>query len=646
MPDRQSRPAGQGRDATMRRHTRSLLALAQRLWASGSGLEPALAAIAETAAHVLDVESVKVWQLSTGEQLRCVHSYQRAANAHSGVGFDEALPLPQRDHDHPAHFLEPRVIRTGEPGEPAMPAGQSPPLVRYLRSHRIESLIDAPIRVDGALYGTVYHEHTGAQRDWRRDEIAFAGKIGDMVAMALEIERRKRAEARIEFLELHDAVTGLANRAFFHGALRHVLRRQHSKPRLIALLFIDVDHFYSVNESLGEQGGDRVLTELGERINQATPDEAIIARVESDCFGVLLPRVESEWQAVAQAGKILAVLALPVRADAIEFNVSASIGIAFHAGTSETTPEHLVRDADLASKQAKQQGRGRFEVFDADQHRGLLDRLRIERGLRRSLVDGSLVVAYQAEVDLASGRVRGAEALLRWRDDDGQLRAAADFIDVAETSGLIVPIGRWVLQQACSDASLWPRTADGDAGSLSVNLSARQFEQPGLVDMVREVLTATGLEPGRLCLEITESTLMTRAQSALDTLHGLKALGVRLAVDDFGTGYSSLAYLKRFPVDLLKIDKTMVEGLPTDPNAAIIIGAVVGPAKAMGLAVVVEGVELETQQAGLLALGCRRAQGWLFARAEPNSVFVARLADAGGLACETPSTIAPKLARP
>jgi diguanylate cyclase (GGDEF)-like protein len=630
MPDRQSRPLGQGRDATMRRHTRSLLVLAQRLWASGCGLEPALAAITETAANVLDVESVRVWQLGAGGQLRCVHSYQRGANAHNGPGFDEALPFPPRDRGRRKRFLQPRVIRTEDLAESAQDADGSGPLVHYLARHGIKSLIDAPIRVDGELYGTICHEQIGAHRTWRRDEIAFAGKIGEIVALALEVERRKRAEARLEFLELHDSVTGLADRTMLHGAIRHLLRRQQTKPRLAALMFIDVDHFYSVNESIGEQGGNRVLTEMGERINLATPDEAIIARVESDCFAVLLPRVGSEWQAVRQAADILGALSAPVQMDALEFNVSVSIGIAFSTGASETTPEVLLRDADLASKQAKLQGRNRYQVFDPEQHLGLLDRLRIERGLRRSLVDGSLEVAYQPEIDLATGSVRGAEALLRWRDGDGGLRAAADFIDVAETSGLIVPIGRWVLQQACTDAKAWPPTQDGSACTLAVNLSARQFEQPGLVEMVRDVLAHTGYDPGHLCLEITESTLMSRAQSALDTLHGLKALGVTLAVDDFGTGYSSLAYLKRFPVDLLKIDKSMVDGLPADPNARIIIGAVIGLAHAMGLEVVVEGVELESQQAELLGLGCRRAQGWLYSKAESNAEFVARMTPAAG----------------
>jgi diguanylate cyclase (GGDEF)-like protein len=624
MPEgRAKQRIGQGRDAIMRRHARSLLVLSQRLWQTGSALEPALVAITETAATVLDVERVKIWHIEHGDQLRCVHSYERATHAHNTAGFGDQLELPAEANART--FLRPRVTRSDDLDEKLALAERNDPLAQYLRQHSIRSLLDAPIRVDGELYGVVCHEHLGAHREWRRDEVAFAGKIGEIVAVALEIERRKRAEMRLEYLELHDPVTGLANRTLFHGALQDLLRRQLRKPRLAALLFVDVDHFYSINESVGEVGGDVVLAELGERINGVTPDDAVVARVESDCFAILLPRITHEWEAVRQADDILAALARPVHIGQKEFAVGASIGIAFNQGDIPTNSDVLLRDADLASKQARQLGRNRCEVFDPDRHRGLLDRLRIEHGLRESLRLDALAVAYQPEIDLVTGHVIGAEALLRWRGDDGKLRAAAEFIDVAETSGLIVPIGRWVLHRACTDAKRWPPTAAGKPCPVAVNLSARQFEQPGLVAMVTEVLAETGFDPRLLCLEITESTLMSRAQGALDTLHALKALGVSLAVDDFGTGYSSLAYLQRFPVDVLKIDKSMVDGLPGDQHACVIVAAVLGLALAIGLEVVVEGVEETAQADELRRMGCRRAQGWLYAKAEPNTDFERRL---------------------
>jgi diguanylate cyclase (GGDEF)-like protein len=580
-----------------------------------------LAAITETGAHVLEVDRVSVWQFEADGILRCVHSYEPGADTHNPSGFEEQLSI---GIDAFVHTL-PKVRAVQAATAEIDARGDDDPLIAHLRRRGVQSLIEAPVRAGSELYGVICIEQFGAAREWRRDETAFAGNMADFVALALEVERRKRAEARLEFLELHDPVTGLANRPLFHVALKDLLRRQRKRPRLAALLFVSVDRFTGVNESVGETGGDAALIELGDRINAATPDEAIIARVESDCFTVLLPRIAQEWQAVRFAEDILEALAEPLHIGEQEVTVSASIGIAFNQGDTATSSDILLRDADLASKQAKQLGRNRCEVFDPEQHRGLLDRLQIEYGLRDAMRNNELVVVYQPEIDLADGRIVAAEALLRWRKADGSLRSAVDFIDVAETSGLIVRIGRWVLQQACNDAMHWPIGADGRACTLAVNLSARQFEQPGLVAMVTEVLQETGLPPQRLCLEITESTLMSRAQSALDTLHALRALGVSLAVDDFGTGDSSLAYLQRFPVDTLKVDKSLIDGLPDDPHAHAIVSAVVGLAQALAMDVVVEGVEHAAQEAALRTMGCRRVQGWLYARGEPDADFVARL---------------------
>ncbi|MEO5596857.1 MAG: EAL domain-containing protein, partial [Lysobacteraceae bacterium] len=618
MTDTKVAIVGQGREARMRRQSRALAQLAQRLWRSGEGLQPALAAIAETAAQVLGVDCVSVWKCESAGGMRCVHSYELATNAHNSLGFDrQLLKVDVAPGMGPPTS---RVIRTGE----TIAFAVGSPLSLYLLGGHTESLIESPVRVGDELYGVVYLAHVGDVRVWRRDELAFADQMRDLVALALEIERRTIAETRVEFLELHDPTTGLANRTWFYAALKNFLRRQRQRPRLASLLFISADRFCSVNERVGEQGGDVALLEIGERIVAATPYDAVIARVESDCFAVLLPRLAHEWQATAQAEQILEVLAQPLRIGDLDFSVSASIGIAFNQGESASTAEILLRDADMASKQAKQLGRNRCEVFDPEQHRGLLDRLQIEEGLRNAMRNNALVVVYQPVIDLTDHTVVAAEALLRWRNPEGELRSAFEFIDVAETSGLIVAIGKWVLHQACSDAKHWPLSSDGRACALAVNLSPRQFEQPGLVDMVTEVLRETGFPPQRLCLEITETTLMSRAQEALDTLHALKALGVSLAVDDFGTGYSSLAYLQRFPVDTLKIDKSLIDHLPADPHAQAIVTAVLSLAQAMEMGVIVEGVEHESQKVALRDMGCQQAQGWLFAKGETNANFVAR----------------------
>ncbi|MEO7478191.1 MAG: sensor domain-containing phosphodiesterase [Lysobacteraceae bacterium] len=610
---------GQGRDARIRRQSRALAQLAQRLWRSGEGLQSALSAITETAAHVLSVECVKVWKCESGGGMRCVHSYELATNVHNPSGFDrQLLEVGVVPGMGPPTS---RVIRTCE----SIASEVGSPLWLYMLGRHIESLIESPVRVGDELYGAVHLEHVGDVRVWRRDELAFADQMRDFVALALEIERRTIAEARVVYLELHDPTTGLANRTWFYAAINDLLRRQRKRPRLASLLFVSIDRFNSVNERVGEMGGDVTLMEIGERIIAATPDEAVIARVESDCFAVLLPRLAHEWQATQQAEQILEALEQPLHIDDLDFSVSASIGIAFNQGETASTAETLLRDADMASKQAQQLGRNRCEIFDPELHRGLLDRLQIEYGLREAMRNNSLVVVYQPVIDLADHSVIAAEALLRWRDADGVLRSAFEFIDVAETSGLIVPIGKTVLQQGCTDANHWPARSDGRQPGLAVNLSARQFEQPGLVAMVTEVLRETGFPAQRLCLEITETTLMSRAQDALDTLHALKALGVSLAVDDFGTGYSSLAYLQRFPVDMLKIDKSLIDHLPADPHAQAIVAAVLGLARALEMGVIVEGVEHASQEAALREMGCQHAQGWLFAKGEPNADFVARL---------------------
>lgn len=476
------------------------------------------------------------------------------------------------------------------------------------------------------MYGVICHEHVGGPREWQRDEVAFASSMGDFVALAVEISRRKRAEQQLGYLQLYDSVTGLGNRTMFLGTLQQFLLRMRRRPRLAALLFIDIDRFSGVNDSTGERGGDEMLGTLGERINQATPDEAEVARVESDCFSVLLPRLPHDWQAIRQAENLLQAIGDRIAIGEQQFEISASIGIAFTDGSRLTTPDELLRHADLACKQAKERGRNRYEVFDRELHRSLIDRMSLESGLRDALKNGELVVNYQPEIDLRHGGIVAAEALVRWRQPDGGLRVAGQFIDVAESSGLIVPIGAFVLQRACADAAQWPGAENGEATKLRVNLSARQFEDAGLVDMVADALRESGLPPSQLCLEITETTLMTRAAAALDMLGQLHSLGISLAIDDFGTGYSSLAYLKRFPVDTVKIDRCFVEGLPDSKFDLAIIDAVVGLARCLGIEVVAEGVEQKEQEPVLRMHGVIRVQGWLYAAAMDQQALLRMLA--------------------
>jgi diguanylate cyclase (GGDEF)-like protein len=493
-----------------------------------------------------------------------------------------------------------------------------------LQAEGVGAYIDAQLRIDGVAWGQLLFESVTARR-WHADEAALAGYFGDVLSVAQDRERRRSAEARLRYLDLYDSVSGVANRTLFHASIGQLLVRMQQRPRLAALLFLNLDRFFNVNESLGEAGGDDTLAILANRINVATPDDAVLARVESDCFAVLLPRIAGESEALAQAQRLLDAVAEPLSPT---LEVSASIGIAFFGPKVDVgvaSAEALLRSADLASKEAKAGGRNRVEVFDPGSHLSMVERLRIERALRHAVREDRIEVAYQAEINLHTGEVVGAEALARWRLEDGRLLAAGEFIEVAEASGLIEPIGYRVLERACVEACQWPPLADGTPRLLRANISARQFAQPRLLDVVAGALAASGLPPGRLCLEITETTLMQTASASLATLTALRALGIGLAIDDFGTGYSSLAYLRRFPVNTLKLDKAMIDDLTTDDNALAIVTAVRDLASALSLEVVVEGIEHAAQDVVLRRLGFTHVQGFFYARPEPARDFLARL---------------------
>ena len=611
-----------------RRFNRTLVEVTRRLWQEEPELDAALSIIVETSARALGAGRVNVWRFDA-DGMRCLHAVESEAGKlrHNPPGYDEVLWIDQTAY---ADALpEARVIHADDVTTEPVTADSPGPLAGYFRRHGIQSVLDAPVRVSDGMFGVLCHEQVGAQREWTREEIAFAGNMGDFVALAVEIDRRRRAEARLDYLAYHDPVTGRANRRHFLAILRRELQRTQRQPRLSALLFVDIDRFDTVNTRTGEAQGDALLGAIAARIDALLPDTALVARVESDCFGVLLPGLVRERDAAHWAERILEAINEIHQAPGVTVEVaemSASIGIAFMDAQRMQDADGWLADADAASSQAKERGRGRYEIFDPEHHEGLLSRLMLEARLKEALRKREFEVHFQPEIDLASGRVAAAEALLRWRDGAGSLRAAGEFIEVAESSGLIVPIGDWVLREACKVAAGWPDGEGGVAPLLRVNLSARQFERAGMVERVSEALADAGLPPSRLCLEITETTLMSRAEQALETLNRLRALGVSLAIDDFGIGYSSLTYLRRFPVDTLKIDRSFVEGLPGNAFDLAIVRAVNGLSRSLGLEIVAEGVEREEQAASLRELGVSRAQGWLYDRPLDAATFAGRLA--------------------
>lgn len=445
------------------------------------------------------------------------------------------------------------------------------------------------------------------------------GDVEYVLVMNTDITALKKSEAELAHQAMHDPLTGLANRALFLDHLRSELARGERRSEALAVLFLDLDRFKVVNDSLGHSIGDVLLVEVARRLADLLRGGDTVARLGGDEFVMLLPDVSGPDEAVIIAKRVLAAIRRPIEVDADELFTTASMGIAVWEASrpadGAATAEALVRDADTAMYRAKARGRDRYEIFDEDLRTQATARFHLETFLRRAVELGELEVHYQPEIDLHTGLLAGAEALVRWRHPVEGLLEAKTFIDLAEESGLILDLGSWVLKEACRQVGEWKRMDDRELGTLRVNLSPRQIAHPDLLDTVVQALEIGGLEPSSLCLEITETALMSDAAASLSVLSALRSLGVELAIDDFGTGYSSLSYLKRFPVTVLKIDRSFVDGLGHDPDDQAIAGAIVSLGRSLGLSLVAEGVETPRHLHELRLLGCDRAQGYLFSPA-------------------------------
>jgi diguanylate cyclase (GGDEF)-like protein len=451
--------------------------------------------------------------------------------------------------------------------------------------------------------------------------------------LIMAIFYRKAAES-VRLLANYDPLTGLPNRRQFLHLLAQgpALGRPGAQQ---ALLYIHVEGYKRINDTLGHVVGDQLLIAVAERVKQCLRTTDLIARVSPDDFSVLLHNVGTPDVAGRLAQRILQALGTPFTLAGQEIFVAANIGIAL--GVPETgQPDGLLVNAAAALARAKERGTNGYEFYSPDMNAHAYERLVMESRLHRAIERDEIQVYYQPQVHLVSQRIVGLEALARWNDPESGLIAPATFIPLAEETGLILPIGEAVLRQACRQLKLWH-----DAGypslQLSVNLSARQFRQPDLADRIAVVLAETGLEPDCLDLELTESCIMQDAEIALQTLGQLKAMGVRLSIDDFGTGYSSLIYLRRFPIDTLKIDRAFTQDMMTSADARAIIAAIIAMAAALKLSVIAEGVETEEQMALLLNQKCYLAQGFAFCKPVPAEELTARLATWPGLARHTPS---------
>jgi diguanylate cyclase (GGDEF)-like protein len=454
-----------------------------------------------------------------------------------------------------------------------------------------------------------------APRAFTRDDMEFFGLVAERVSLALEAARRAHELVRMAY---HDTLTGLPNRALLLDRLEQLLLRPHVDGRRTAVLLLDLDNFKVINDSLGHHVGDELLIAVSQALADTVRPGDTVARLGGDEFVVLLPEVQDELEVVAVADRISSMLHQPFSVADRHVVVSASIGVALAEPASDR-PERLLRSADLALYKAKDNGRDRHELFDPDLEASVVERMELETDLRRALARNELQLHYQPIIRLETGRVVGWEALLRWYHPVRGPIPPATFIPVAEATGLIVPIGRWVLETACAQMRQWNELlAGGESLTMNINVSARQFQDPSLVDEIARVIEATGVSAHAVKLEITESAVMQDAEGAETTLRRLKQLGVLLAIDDFGTGYSSLSYLKRFPVDTLKIDRSFVDGLGHDVQDTAIVRSIVALAQTLELSVTAEGIETPSQQAQLRLLGCDSGQGYLFGRPVPR----------------------------
>jgi diguanylate cyclase (GGDEF)-like protein len=454
-----------------------------------------------------------------------------------------------------------------------------------------------------------------------KDVLAImAARISAEMEREQSEQRLRENESHLKFLAYHDVLTELPNRLLFRDRLQHAISTASLAGTQVAVLFLDLDRFKKINDSLGHELGDQLLCEVARRLKLCARDTDTVARLSGDEFAMIIDQTTSVENVITVAEEIRGALSKVIDIEDYKLFVTVSIGISLYPRDGETVVS-LLKGADAAMFNAKDVGRDNYRFYTAGLNERAGELLMLEGALREAVDLNRLVVHYQPQVDLVSGDIVGVEALVRWLHPEQGMIPPADFIPLAEETGLIIPIGEWVLRQACVQGKAWQRAGYKNI-NISVNMSARQFGQKNVVEMIEKILFEAGLSAEYLDLEITESVLMNDVATAIATMTQLSDLGVKLSIDDFGTGFSSLAYLKRFPINTLKIDKSFVQDVVTNPSDAAIATTIVDLARNMNLSVIAEGIETEEQRDYLQSHGCRLGQGYLFSRPQPADEVV------------------------
>ncbi|MGA9045666.1 EAL domain-containing protein [Sulfuricurvum sp.] len=572
--------------------------------------EIAIRKATEISAHTLGIERVSVWLLTPDQStIVCQDMYSAGDDLHYA-----GTVLEKKDFPHYFHALvqgEMMAVNDAQIDSRTSEFTES-----YLKPSDIRSMLDMPISQDGKVIGVVCYEHVGSLRTWKPEIQEFVITIANAIALSIEIDRRKKMEQTMAYKAHHDELTHLYNRSLFVDRLEHAIHKAKRSGDQLAVLFIDLDRFKEINDSLGHAMGDKVLITIAKRLSDHLRDIDTIARLGGDEFTLIIEDVDDIQKVNQIAGKLVSVLQEPIFIDEHQLYVTSSIGISIYPLDGESA-QNLLSNADAAMYKAKEEGRNSYQYYTQELTLRAFERVAMETSLRHALENNEFLLYYQPKTDGESERLIGMEALIRWNHPEMGMVSPSKFIPIAEETGLIVLIDHFVMKKVMEQVVQW-RNNGFNPGVVSLNVARKELLQEKFADKVKSMLVQSGCKAEWIELEVTEGDIMKKPEQSIGVLKELKKLGFALAIDDFGTGYSSLSYLKRLPLDILKIDQSFVRGLPEDTEDAAIVRSIIALAESMGMNVIAEGVETLEQKNFLVENGCRLIQGYFYGR--PMSV--------------------------